>query len=244
MALKLSKVCYRYPESAPQQSRAGDLATPSPFTLRCDSLEIEPATMVCVTGANGSGKSTLSRLLCGILTPQAGAVLIDGDDLTGAPLAAFGRRVGYVFQEPAHQLFATTVIEELTCIGQLTTARREHPCLQQRAEALLRRFNLSDLRERSPQRLSHGEQQRLALAAVLMQEPRYLVLDEPSSGLDAASVEFLCQLLNELCQQGAGCCVITHDPRLRPLCGREVTTVAGEVCCSTPTAACPDKARP
>jgi len=249
MALRLESVSYRYPAVAQAATGSGGAVasaslTPA-FKLRCDHFEVEPGTSVCVTGDNGSGKSTLSKLLCGILKPDTGAVSIDdggggssegdsagagnsaGRDLTGAPLAIFGRAVGYVFQEPAHQLFATTVIEELVFVGRLMGTDRA--ALDARAEDLLARFGLRDLRARSPLRLSRGEQQRLAIAAVLMQRPRYLVLDEPTSGLDTASADQLLAVRTELCAGGVGLCVISHDPRLRAYAQRAVRVEAGVV---------------
>ena len=217
MALRLKDICYRYPAGGggTREKDAGARRIDegrSPFELRCDSFELQPGQSVSVCGDNGSGKSTLAKLICGVLQPQAGTVSVDERSLTGASLATFGREVGYVFQEPAHQLFAPTVCDELLFVGRLMGA---DPTLQaKRAERLLARLDLSDLRERSPLRLSRGEQQRLAIAAVLMQDPHYLVLDEPSSGLDDASAERLIELLAELRAQGTGLCLITHDARL------------------------------
>lgn len=103
--LQLENVFYRYPKST--------------FSLKCSSLNIYPGECAVICGSNGSGKTTLGKLLCGILRPDQGTLLIHGENANKKSLGWIGKKVGYLFQEPSHQLFATTVLEEMTFISKI-----------------------------------------------------------------------------------------------------------------------------
>lgn len=134
-----------------------------------------------IVGANGSGKSTLIRLLNGLVVPDEGRVVVDGADVRADPKAARGR-VGFVFQNPDNQIVYPIVEEDIAFglrgrkLGKEETARR--------VAAVLDRFGLSELRQNATHRLSGGEKQLLAIAAVLVMEPAVVVLDEPTTALD------------------------------------------------------------
>ena len=164
---------------------------------------------VAITGPNGSGKTTLGKLLCGLLKPQSGAVLFDGEDTAGWSLGRRGQRIGYLFQEPARQLFAPTVLEELTFTQELAGISPKKA--KQRAMELLSRFELEPLAQRSTITLSRGEQQRLAICALLLGKPGALVLDEPTTGLDARRKEILAQAMQEALHGGVSVLLISHD---------------------------------
>ena len=197
-AIALSDVVYRY-------SRGG-------FTLRCPALELAPGELTLITGPNGSGKTTLSKLMCGILRPQEGQVRIFGHPAEELSLGEIGGRVGYLFQNPSRQLFASTVWQEMLFVPELLGEDLPRAC--GRAQELLVRFGLGELKERPVQVLSRGEKQRLAICTMLMGGAEFFILDEPTAGLDRTSREQLYRLLDELLAQGKGLAVISHIQEL------------------------------
>jgi len=164
---------------------------------------------VALTGPNGSGKTTLGKLLCGLLKPRGGAVLFDGEDTARWSLGRRGQHIGYLFQEPARQLFAPTVLEDLTFAQELVGVPPQEA--EARAMALLSRFELGDLTRRSVLTLSRGEQQRLAICGLLLNRPGALVLDEPTTGLDARRREILSATIEECLRGGTSVLLISHD---------------------------------
>lgn len=173
------------------------------------NIELPRDLFSCITGPNGSGKTTLGRLASGILTPCRGRVLIDGEDSRDMSLGEIGKKIGFLFQEPDRQLFAPTVAEELSFVMEL--AGEEHEIIDDRVEEMLTLFELKGLRKRFPFKLSRGEKQRLALAAVLINRPQYLILDEPLTGLDIKRREKLMEILDRLRCRGVGMAVISHE---------------------------------
>jgi biotin transport system ATP-binding protein len=135
-----------------------------------------------VVGANGSGKSTLARLVNGLVSPMLGRVLVDGLDV-----ARHGRevrrRVGFVFTNPDNQIVMPTVREDVAF--SLRRLRLEPADAAARVDRALERFGLIELADRPAHRLSGGQKQLLALAAVLVAEPAVVVADEPTTLLDA-----------------------------------------------------------
>ena len=179
------------------------------FRLRGINFSMGPGEAVALTGPNGSGKTTLGKLLCGLLKPQSGAVLFDGEDTAKWSLGRRGQRIGYLFQEPARQLFAPTVLEDLTFTQELQGASSEKAGA--RAMALLARFELDSLAGRGVLTLSRGEQQRLAICGLLLNKPAALVLDEPTTGLDARRKEILAGAMRECLRDGTSILLISHD---------------------------------
>lgn len=196
--IALSDAVYAYP-------RGG-------FVFSCEKADFPDAEVTLLTGGNGSGKTTLCRLLCGVLRPDRGRLLIDGEDATAWPLGRIGARVGYLLQEPSRQLFRPTVFEELTFVPELLG--RDPQETAAKAEALLAEFGLTRLKDRATLTLSRGEKQRLALAALLMGGARFFILDEPTTGLDADNRRILYGKIEELRERGAGFAVASHDREL------------------------------
>lgn len=167
--------------------------------LRGLSLAIEPGQSVALVGANGSGKSTLLRLLNALCFPASGSVHFCGQPLTEQRLRdddfflSFRRRVGFVFQNPDVQLFNPTVFDEVAFgPSQMGWSRAE---VLDRVSRTLETMAISQLRDRSPYRLSGGEKKRLALASVIVLEPEVLLLDEPTAMLDPRSQSQLIDLI-------------------------------------------------
>ena len=181
--------------------------------LEPTSLSIRPGEAVLVSGISGSGKSTLARCMTGIIPhlyrgTLHGAVWLDGLRTTETPLWQLTERAGLVFQNPAAQMLSPSVEEEI--IFGLENHGLSSVTIQKRLQGILDRFNLQALRDRSPQTLSSGEQQKLALAAVTAREPSVLVLDEPLSMLDSTAVIDLITYLKQLVRSGTTVIICEH----------------------------------
>ncbi|MDZ7721499.1 MAG: ATP-binding cassette domain-containing protein [candidate division KSB1 bacterium] len=166
-------------------------------TLKHLNLGIEPGERIAVMGHNGSGKTTFARCLNGLLTPSSGSISVDGLDLHDPrSLLEIRRKVGMVFQNPDNQIVSATVEREIAFgLENLGVPEQE---MHQRVESMLQQFNIEKYRRHSPHKLSGGEKQRLALASVMAMQPRYLVLDEPTSLLDPANRKSICHTLQVL----------------------------------------------
>lgn len=164
------------------------------------SLSLTENEGVFISGNSGSGKSTFTRCLSGLIPHLyrgefSGKVLIHGDSTQDLPMWELADRVGLVFQNPAHQMLAPTVEAEILFgLENLGIKRYE---MKQRLEEILALFQMASFRERSPQTLSGGEQQKLALASILARQPEILIFDEPLSMLDTTSaLEFIAHIEN------------------------------------------------
>ena len=179
------------------------------FRLGGVNFSMEAGECVALTGPNGSGKTTLGKLLCGLLKLRSGAVLFDGEDTANWSLGRRGQRIGYLFQEPARQLFAPTVLEDLIFTQILQGVSQQEAGA--RAMELLARFELDALAGRGTLTLSRGEQQRLAICGLLLNKPGALVLDEPTTGLDARRRDILAGAMRECLNDGVSVLLISHD---------------------------------
>lgn len=176
MSIQIKAVNYTYGAGTPYEKQA----------LRNINLEIKEGEFVGIIGHTGSGKSTLVQHLNGLLSPTSGTVTVDGVNLAGKDAAARKARhsVGMVFQYPEHQLFEETIRADIafgpTNLG-LDAAK-----IDERVRVAMHFVGLpyDEFAERSPFHLSGGQQRRVAIAGVIAMHPRYLVLDEPSAGLD------------------------------------------------------------
>lgn len=173
------------------------------------NLEIRKDEVTSIIGANGSGKTTLGKLMVGILKPGNGQVYISGEDVSKLSLAKVGSKIGYLFQNPEKQFFANTVEDELGFI--LRFKEYDDDYIESSIEKILGLFHLNHLRKSSPLLMSQGEKQRLAIAAILINEPEYLILDEPTTGLDVERKNILINLLKQLRDKGVGMTLISHD---------------------------------
>ncbi len=178
--------------------------------LRGVSLGIGRGEFIALIGQNGSGKTTLAKHLNGLLQAEAGEVRLDGVDLRTLPLERVARQVGYVFQNPDHQLFAATVADEVA-FGPRNFGL-EGDALAARVDETLAAVGLAAERDTDPFLLDKGERQRLAVATVLAMTPRVLILDEPTTGLDYPQQRRMLELLARLHAGGTTVIVITHSP--------------------------------
>ena len=183
-----------------------------PRVLDAINLRIFPGEFVAIVGQNGSGKTTLAKHLVGLLTPTEGRVMLEGRDRAMLRPAETAHQTGYVFQNPDHQIFASTVESEIA-FGPRNFGFSDDE-VQRRILEVLQAVNLEDVRERDPFLLSKGERQRLAVASVLALRPRLLILDEPTTGLDYREQRRMMGLVSELNRAGIATVIITHAPWL------------------------------
>ncbi len=181
-----------------------------PAVLEDVSLTLGAGELVALVGQNGSGKTTLAKHLNGLLRAEQGSVRLDGVDLRSLPLERVAAQVGYVFQNPDHQLFASTVGEEVA-FGPRNFGLAGD-ALAARVDQALMAVDLLARRDDDPFLLSKGERQRLAVATVLAMAPRVLILDEPTTGLDYPQQRRMLDLLARLRSAGTTIVVITHSP--------------------------------
>lgn len=205
------------------------------------SLQIFRGEKVSLLGANGSGKSTLLKMMSGLLFPQKGSLQAFGQEINEQRMEddafsrQYHRRVGYIFQNSDVQLFTARVWDEIAYgplqMGFTTTE------VKQRVEDVLDMLQISNLRDRSPHRLSGGEKKKVAIASVLVLNPEVLILDEPTSGLDPKTERWLVDLLLELNRCGRTIIVSTHNLELAHVLTTRSLVLAEshELVCDGPT---------
>lgn len=198
------------------------------------SLSVAPNERVALVGPNGAGKSTLMLLLNGVLRGATGDICVGGLPLTDENLGQIRAWVGLVFQNPDDQLFSPRVYQDVA-FGPLHMGLPEAE-VRERADRALAAVGMAQYADRVSFHLSGGERKRVAIATVLSMDPRILVLDEPTAGLDPRARRGLLQLLQNLDQQTM--LISTHDMRLvQELCGRTVILDGGRVVADGPTEA-------
>ena len=197
------------------------------------SLALAAGEIVALLGRNGAGKTTALKCMVGLLRPSRGRVLIDGADIAGRDVAAICQQVGYLPQDPNALLFAETVRGEV-----LITLRNHGISDTVQADQLLAQLGLTHKAAAYPRDLSVGERQRVALAAILVPQPRLVLLDEPTRGLDYAAKQSLADLLQSWRTAGTGVLLVTHDVEFAALLADRVVIMGrGEVIADGPTAA-------
>ncbi|MEU0549822.1 ABC transporter ATP-binding protein [Micromonospora sp. NPDC005979] len=199
--------------------------------LRGASIAVDAGEIVAVMGPSGSGKSTLLHCLAGILVPDAGEILFDGerlDTLAETARSSLRRdRFGFVFQ--FGQLVPELTAVENVALPLLLSGVRRTPALA-KARAWFPRLGLDGLQERRSGELSGGQAQRVALARGLVAEPRVLFADEPTGALDSLTGEQVMDLLVDAArEQGTTVVLVTHEPRIAAYADHEVMVRDGRV---------------
>lgn len=180
--------------------------------LKGISLRIQHGALVALIGQNGSGKTSLAKQFNGLLRPTRGQVLLDGEVITSKSVSELARRVGYVFQNPDHQIFSATVFDEIA-FGPRNLGLTEVE-VKTRVEETLHRFHLTPYAARPPAVLGFGLRRKVSLATVYAMQTQVLILDEPTAGLDSKSIDELMAQLDELHRTAHTILLITHDMRL------------------------------
>jgi energy-coupling factor transporter ATP-binding protein EcfA2 len=188
--------------------------------LKGVSITIQDGEFVAIMGQNGAGKSTLVKHFNGLLKPARGTVRINGVETTKSSVAALSRNVGFVFQNPDHQLFSETVEEEVGFALKNFGFKTE--IIEERITWALNLLSLTEYRKTSPFLLSGGERKRVALASVLAWDPQTLILDEPTIGQDHEQKEKLRQFILQLQTQKKTVVTVTHDVEFVAECNPRV----------------------
>lgn len=204
MSIDIKNICYTYMRGTPFEKKALDDV----------SVSIDKGEIVAVIGHTGSGKSTLVQHLNGLLKPDAGQVAVDDVNLAGKDAAAKKARqlVGMVFQYPEHQIFAETVYEDIAFGPRNRGFKPEEVDKQVREAMAFVGLDFETFAKRSPFQLSGGQMRRVAIAGVVAMNPDYLVLDEPSAGLDPRSRNAFFKEIMALHQsRGIAIVLVTHS---------------------------------
>ena len=181
--------------------------------LREVRFEVPGGSVLGVVGQNGSGKTTLARCLSGHLKPSSGSMRIDGKDVLRMSVRNRAATVGYVFQNPDHQIFKDPVVEDVV-YGPMNLGATRLKATET-AERVLRALDLWDVRDVHPFRLSKGGRQRLAIAAIAVMQPPVMIIDEPTTGQDLQESHAIMSLLVDLAREvGQTVIVITHAMHL------------------------------
>lgn len=178
-----------------------------------------------VTGNSGKGKTTYLHILAGLLKPTSGQVTIDNIDVTKLSeqkIDAFrGKNIGVVFQK-SHFIASLTVLENLEMASWLATGKKH----TKRAKNLLEKLDVLDQATKLVSQLSVGQQQRVSIARALMNKPKVLLADEPTSSLDDKNAEKVIDLLENLAKEyQAALLIVTHDSRIKQRFTNQITMV-------------------
>ncbi|MEM1582105.1 MAG: ABC transporter ATP-binding protein [Candidatus Bathyarchaeia archaeon] len=192
--------------------------------LKGVSVKIMDGEFIAIMGQNGAGKTTLVKHFNGLFKPTRGKVLVDGIDTRKVSVATLARKVGFVFQNPDHQLFSETVEDEISFA--LKNFGFDDKIIQERVNWALNLLDLTHYRKASPFMLSGGERKRVALASVLAWDPKILILDEPTIGQDSYQKERLRQFIIQMNQQGKTVIIVTHDIEFVVECEPRVVLMA------------------
>ncbi|WP_291274768.1 ABC transporter ATP-binding protein [Flavobacterium sp.] len=178
-----------------------------------------------VTGNSGKGKTTYLHILAGLLKPTSGEIVIDGKDIVSFSESEAdkyrGKHIGVVFQK-SYFIAALTVLENLEMASWLATGKKH----SKRAKDLLAKLDIADQANKLPSQLSIGQQQRVSIARALMNEPKVLLADEPTSSLDDNNAEKVIQLLETLSKEyKAALIIVTHDSRIKQTFTNQITMI-------------------
>lgn len=188
-------------------------------------LYCEAGSTLLITGDSGKGKTTYLHILAGLLHPKAGEIIIDNTDLVSLSEKTTdkfrGKNIGVVFQK-SYFIAALTVMENLQMASWLATGKKH----TKRAKRLLEQLGIENQAEKLPSQLSIGQQQRVSIARALMNEPKVLLADEPTSSLDDKNAEKVIDLLTSLSKEyKAALLIVTHDSRIKEKFINKITLV-------------------
>lgn len=187
------------------------------------SLTLYPGELVGIVGQNGAGKTTLTKLLTGLLKPASGSVRVTGLDTATVPTSRIAREVATLFQNPDRQICKDTVLDEVAFGLELAGIDRAEAL--RRAQLVIDRFGLPA--DEAPFSLSRGQRQMVALASVVVVEPKIVVLDEPTSGLDYRECMTVMETVRTMAERGCAVIMVCHDMEVVSDFAERIVVMAG-----------------
>ena len=181
-------------------------------TLKNVSLSVKKGEMVSIVGRNGAGKSTFSKLVCGFEDPNQGEIFFEGQDLLKENIRSRAKKIGYVMQNPNQMISKTMIYDEVALALQKSGKSEEEIC--RKVEDTLKVCGLYPFRNWPISALSFGQKKRVTIASVLVQDPKLIILDEPTAGQDFKHYTEIMEFLRGLNEQGVTVIMITHDMHL------------------------------
>jgi len=181
-------------------------------TLKNVSLSVKKGEMVSIVGRNGAGKSTFSKLVCGFEDPNQGEIFFEGQDLLKENIRSRAKKIGYVMQNP-NQMISKTMIYDEVALGLQKSGKSEEE-IRAKVEETLKICGLYPFRNWPISALSFGQKKRVTIASVLVQDPKLIILDEPTTGQDFKHYTEIMEFLRGLNEQGVTVIMITHDMHL------------------------------
>jgi lipopolysaccharide export system ATP-binding protein len=179
--------------------------------VRGVSIEVASGEIVGLLGPNGAGKTTTFYMTVGLTAPDAGRVVLDGEDVTGAPMYVRARKgIGYLPQEPS--IFRGLTVEQ-NLLAILETMKLTRAARKQRVAELLAELNLTPLAKAAAHTLSGGERRRAEITRALVISPRFILLDEPFAGIDPIAVSDIQKIIFHLKERGIGVLITDHNVR-------------------------------
>ena len=175
------------------------------------SFHVKQGEVVGLLGPNGAGKTTSFYMVVGLVHPRSGRVMLDQEDITGRPMYRRARMgIGYLAQEPS-VFRRLTVLQNISLVLEFTNLSRSDR--RQRVEELLKEFDLTERADQLAQSLSGGERRRLEIARSLATEPKFILLDEPFTGVDPLAIQSIQATISLLKQRGIGILITDHNVR-------------------------------
>lgn len=181
-------------------------------TLKNVSLSVKKGEMVSIVGRNGAGKSTFSKLVCGFEDPNQGEIFFEGQDLLKENIRSRAKKIGYVMQNP-NQMISKTMIYDEVALGLQKSGKSDEE-IRKKVEDTLKICGLYPFRNWPVSALSFGQKKRVTIASVLVQDPKLIILDEPTAGQDFKHYTEIMEFLRGLNEQGVTVIMITHDMHL------------------------------
>ncbi len=175
------------------------------------NIQIQKGKKTAIIGGNGAGKSTLFLNFNGVLRPKKGQILFNGKVVKSdkKSINDLRQKVGLVFQEPDHQIFSSSIYQEIA-FGPLNFGLSKE-VVRCRVERVMEEMQLTHLKDKPTHFLSYGQKKQVAIASILVMEPEVIILDEPTAGLDPMHVNKLLRLLEVLSEKGITLIIATHD---------------------------------
>lgn len=193
--------------------------------LKDVSFKIDKGDTIAIIGGNGAGKSTILKVLMGILTAKEGRLLIEGEEVVKENLRSIRKKIGMVFQNPDDMLFMYTVYDDIA-FG-LRNNRESEKEIEYKIRNISKYLEIDNLLTKHSSKLSGGQKRKVALAAVLVMEPKIIIFDEPTSFLDPKGKNNLIKYLKNLNETKI---IATHDlDMVKTLCNKTIVLKEGKI---------------